>query len=119
MAFILSANLTTTMPSGGCKMKYSKNFDSKLITSKPENEIQGSEGIVFHNGNIVLGMQTPKRWYNLGGKKAAVIKTLGGKLEPEDQNDSKNALTREFKEEIRCETELKLNFEEIPIFTKK
>lgn len=41
MAFILSANLTTTMPSGGCKMKYSKNFDSKLITSKPENEIQG------------------------------------------------------------------------------
>ena len=51
-------------------------------------EIKGAEAIVIHNGNIILGMQKPKRWYNLENEeKATIIKTLGGQIEKEDNLD--------------------------------
>lgn len=82
-------------------------------------EIYGAEGIVIHNGNIVLGMQKPKRWYKLeNGEKAGVIKTLGGKIEKEDENSSKNALLREVLEEVKDITEKDIRISKIPIFSK-
>ena len=63
--------------------------------------INGAEGVVIHNGNVVLGMQKPKRWYELpNGEKATIIKTLGGEIEEKDENSSKRALVREVLEEV-------------------
>ena len=63
--------------------------------------INGAEGVVIHNGNVVLGMQKPKRWYELpNGEKATIIKTLGGEIEEKDENNSKRALVREVIEEV-------------------
>ena len=83
-------------------------------------EIKGAEAIVIHNGNIVLGMQKPKRWYNLGNEeKATIIKTLGGQIEKEDKNSSKRALIREVLEEVKGIEEKDLRVTSNPIFTKK
>ena len=38
-------------------------------------EIKGAEAVVIHNGNIVLGMQKPKRWYELDNNKMAYLST--------------------------------------------
>lgn len=86
---------------------------------EPIKQIYGAEGIVIHNGNIVLGMQKPKRWYKLeNGEKASVIKTLGGEIEDEDENSSKNALIREVLEEVKDITENDIRISKIPIFSK-
>lgn|SRR5574344_2035536 len=63
--------------------------------------VNGSEGIIIHNGNVVLGMQKQKRWYELdNNQKGAIIKTIGGSIEKEDNNSARKALTREILEEI-------------------
>lgn len=84
------------------------------------NNIIGAEGIVVHNGNIVLGLQTPKRWYPLAdGKVGAIIKTIGGSLEETDENDSKKAIIREVLEEIKGITKEDIMIREVPIFKKE
>lgn len=83
-------------------------------------KIKGAEAIVVHGKNIVLGMQKTKRWYNLAREeKAAIIKTLGGKIEKKDKDDSKRALIREILEEIKGIEENDIIMTENPIFTKK
>ena len=83
-------------------------------------EIKGAEAVVIHNGNIVLGMQKPKRWYNLEKEeKATIIKTLGGQIEKEDKNSSKRALIREVLEEVKGIEEKDIRVTSNPIFTKK
>lgn len=83
-------------------------------------KINGTEAIVIHNGNIVLGMQKPKRWYKLeNDKRATVIKTLGGQVEKIDENNSKKALIREVLEEVKGIEEKDLRVTVNPIFTKK
>ncbi len=68
---------------------------------KTKEKIQGTEAIVLHGENIVLGLQKPKRWTKLeNGEMAGVIKTIGGKIEEEDSGSSKKALIRETLEEI-------------------
>ncbi len=65
-------------------------------------DIIGGEGIILHNKNIVLGMQKEKRWYNMSnGQRGAVVKTIGGQIEKEDNGSLKNALIRETMEEIK------------------
>ena len=82
------------------------------------DEIYGAEGIVIHNNNVVLGMQKPKRWYPFNnGQKAAIIKTLGGKVEEEDEGNTKNAFIREVLEEVNGITNYRVSKQ--PIFTKK
>lgn len=83
-------------------------------------EIKGAEAIVIHNGNMVLGMQKPKRWYDLeNGERATVIKTLGGQIEEVDENSSKKALIREVLEEVKGIEEKDIRVTTNPIFTKK
>lgn len=83
------------------------------------NKIKGAEAIVVHNGNIVLGMQKTKRWYNLENEeKATIIKTLGGQIEKEDKNSSKRALIREVLEEVKGIEERDIRVTSNPIFTK-
>ena len=83
-------------------------------------EIKGAEAIVIHNGNIVLGMQKSKRWYNLENEeKATIIKTLGGQIEREDKNSSKRALIREVLEEVKGIEEKDLRVTSNPIFNKR
>ncbi len=83
-------------------------------------EIKGAESVVIHNGNIVLGMQKPKRWYNLENEeKATIIKTLGGRIEKQDKDSSKIALIREVLEEVKGIEEKDLRVTSNPIFTKK
>lgn len=83
-------------------------------------KIKGAEAVVIHNGNIVLGMQKPKRWYDLGnGERATVIKTLGGQIEEVDKNSSKKALIREVLEEVKGIEEKDIRLTTDPIFTKK
>ena len=56
-----------------------------MVTDNKYKEIHGSEGIVVHNGNVVLGLQKEKRWYHLlDHKKVGIIKTIGGAIEEED-----------------------------------
>ena len=82
--------------------------------------IKGAEGIVIHDGNIVLGMQKPKRWYNLENEnKGTVIKTIGGQIEDEDKNSSKRALIREILEEVKGIENKDFRISGAPIFTKK
>ena len=77
----------------------SKKYPKSLLV---HNEVVPKErAILIHNGNIVLGMQTPNRWYTLeDGTKAGIIKTIGGKIEKEDNGSSRNAVQREIIEEI-------------------
>ena len=83
-------------------------------------KVQGAEALILHNGNIVLGMQKPKRWYNLeNGKKATIIKTIGGKIEKEDEDSSKKALVRELFEEIKGMKQKDIEVSTDPIFTKQ
>ena len=83
-------------------------------------KIRGAEAVVIHNGNMVLGMQKPKRWYDLeNGERATVIKTLGGRIEEEDKNNSKRALIREILEEVKGIGEKDIRVTANPIFTKK
>lgn len=83
-------------------------------------EIKGAEAVVIHNGNVVLGMQKPKRWYNLENEeKATIIKTLGGQIEKQDKNSSKRALIREVLEEVKGIKEKDLRVTSNPIFTKR
>lgn len=90
----------------------------KKQTIKPIR-IKGAEGIVLHNGNIVLGMQKLKRWYELkGGKTAAIIKTLGGQIEDVDEESSKTALVREVLEEVEGLDKNNIRVSKSPVFTK-
>ena len=82
--------------------------------------INGAEGVVIHNGNVVLGMQKPKRWYELpNGEKATIIKTLGGEIEEKDENSSKRALVREVLETKEGIEEKDIRVSKRPIFTKR
>ena len=91
-----------------------------METDNNSKEIKGVEAIVIQNGNIVLGMQQSKRWYNLeNGERGVLIKTLGGKIEEEDENSSKKALIREIFEEVKGIRENDIRVTTNPIFTKK
>ena len=60
------------------------------------HSVLGSEGIIIHNNKIVLGMQKEKRWYIFkNNKKGAIVKTIGGSIEKEDNGSFKKALLRE------------------------
>ena len=88
------------------------------MESHRENKVQGAESILLHNGNIVLGMQKPDRWYiQDNGTKASIIKTIGGKIEVEDNDNSRNAVKREILEEIKGVEDIRLSKE--PIFSKQ
>ncbi len=91
------------------------------MEKKDEKElgVKGVEGLVVHNGKIVLGMQGPERWYKLAnGENGCIIKTLGGGLEKEDENNSRNALFREVFEEVKEISEKDLRITKNPIFSK-
>ena len=91
-----------------------------METDNNLKEIKGAEEIVIKNGNIILGMQQSKRWYNLeNGERGALIKTLGGKIENEDENSSKKALIREIFEEVKGIRKNDIRVTTNPIFTKK
>ncbi len=80
----------------------------------------GAEGIVIHGDKIVLGMQKTKRWYPLeNGKQAAIVKTLGGAVEDQDNNNTRNALIREILEEVEGIEEKDIKVSQSPIFTKE
>lgn len=80
--------------------------------------VKGVEAIVTHDGKIVIGMQQAKRWHNLqNGEQAAIIKTIGGKVEPEDRNDTLTAIKREISEEIKGVSTGCMKIE--PIFSQK
>ena len=65
-------------------------------------------------------MQVPKRWYKLeAGTRAAIIKTLGGKIEDVDKNSSKNALIRELIEEVKGIESKDIRVSEKPAFKKQ
>ncbi len=64
-----------------------------------DKKIYGVEGIIIMDNCIILGMQKEKRWYK-NKKLGAVIKTIGGKIEKEDNGEPLNALKREMLEEI-------------------
>lgn len=108
-----------------CKTCATLQIDGKELSfdggTKDKNEnVKGAEAIVLHNGNIVLGMQNKKRWYELeDGKKGAIIKTIGGKMEESDNNDSKKAVLREIFEEIDGINESKIQITKKPVFNKK
>lgn len=85
-----------------------------------EDKVLGAEGIVIHEGNIVLGMQKVKRWYNLeDGNKAAIVKTLGGEVEEIDGGSTENALIREIMEEVKGIKVKDIKINNNPIFTKE
>ena len=108
-----------------CKTCATLQIDGKELSfdggTKDKNEnVKGAEAIVLHNGNIVLGMQNKKRWYELeDGKKGAIIKTIGGKMEGSDNNDSKKAVLREIFEEIDGINESKIQITKKPVLNKK
>jgi len=85
-----------------------------------EDKILGAEGIVIHEGNIVLGMQKPKRWYKLvNGNIAAIVKTLGGEVEEIDEWSTKNAIIREVIEEVKDIKTQDIKINPNPKFTKE
>lgn len=84
------------------------------------HSVLGSEGIIIHNNKIVLGMQKEKRWYNLkNNKKGAIVKTIGGSIEKEDNGSFKKALLRETIEEIKNITIKDLTISYKRIFEKE
>lgn len=83
-----------------------------------DNLVKGAESILIHNGNIVLGMQTPNRWYTIeDGTKAGIIKTIGGRIEKSD-NNSRDAVQREIIEEIDGIDKNNLKISTAPVFSK-
>ena len=83
------------------------------------DKVIGAEGIIIHDNKIVLGMQKRKRWYTLkNGEQAGIVKTLGGAVEKQDNNSTRNALIRELLEEIRGINIKDINIDEFPIFSK-
>ena len=89
------------------------------IADKTLNKVRGAEAIVIHNGNVVLGMQKPQRWYELeNGKRAAIIKTLGGQKEEDDGESSKKTILREISEELKGIDFTKMKITKHPIFSK-
>lgn len=85
-----------------------------------DDSIYGAEGIVLHGEKVVLGMQKIKRWYKLeNGETASIVKTLGGKVEKEDNNSTRNALIREILEEVQGITPNDIKVGQIPSFTKE
>lgn len=83
-----------------------------------DNLVKGAESILIHNGNIVLGMQTPNRWYKIeDGTKAGIIKTIGGRIEKSD-NNSRDAVQREIIEEIDEIDRNNLKISTAPVFSK-
>lgn len=85
-----------------------------------EDSVFGAEGIVIHGDKIVLGMQKPKRWYQLeNGETATIVKTLGGAVEEEDNRNTRNALIREVLEEVKGISPTDIKVSETPIFTKE
>lgn len=64
------------------------------------DSIIGAECILIQDNCLILGFQKCKRWYNYKNEKAAIIKTIGGKLEDIDNNNTCNTLVREMNEEI-------------------
>ena len=105
-----------------CKTCATLQIDGKELDfngEEEENMVKGSESILIHNGNIVLGMQKPDRWYDVGNnQKAAIIKTIGGKIEKEDNNSSRNAVVREILEEIKDVEKSDIKISAKPIFSK-
>ena len=90
-----------------------------MVTDNKYKEIHGSEGIVVHNGNVVLGLQKEKRWYHLlDHKKVGIIKTIGGAIEEEDKGSSREALKRELQEEIKDLDSSSMRITSKPIFHK-
>lgn len=90
------------------------------IADKTLNKVRGAEAIVIHNGNVVLGMQKPQRWYELeNGKRAAIIKTLGGQKEENDEESSKKTILREISEELKGIDFTKMKITKHPIFSKE
>lgn len=85
-----------------------------------DDNVFGAEGIVIHGDKIVLGMQKPKRWYQLeNGETATIVKTLGGAVEEEDNQNTRNALIREILEEIEGIQPNDMKVSQNPIFTKE
>ena len=80
-----------------------------------DKKIYGVEGIIIIDNCIVLGMQKEKRWYK-NEKLGAVIKTIGGKIEKEDDGDPLNALKREMLEEICGISNENFEIKEKPLF---
>lgn len=90
------------------------------MVMKDNKQVQGAEGIILHNNSIVLGMQKLKRWYTLSnGKRAAIIKTLGGQIEDVDENSTRRALLREMMEEMEGLKTQDIMVSINPIFSKK
>lgn len=90
------------------------------IADKKLGKVKGAEAIVIHNGNIVLGMQKQQRWYELAnGKRAAIIKTLGGQKENKDGENSKKTILREISEELKGIDFTKMKITKDPIFSKE
>lgn len=84
------------------------------------HSVLGSEGIIIHNNKIVIGMKKEKRCYNLkNNKKGAIVKTIGGSIEKEDNGSLKKALLREITEEIKNITIDDLNISHKRIFEKE
>lgn len=107
-----------------CKVCATLQIDGKeLIFNGEESKntmVKGAESILIHNGNIVLGMQKPDRWYTLeDGSKAGIIKTIGGMIEKEDEESSRNAVQREMLEEIKGIEKSDIRLSTEPVFSKK
>ncbi len=106
-----------------CKTCATLQIDGKELSfdgSTKEEKIKGAEAIIMHNGNIVLGMQNKNRWYKLpNGNKATAIKTIGGKMEEKDENDSQKAVIRELFEEIEGIDKKDIKITKNPVFNKQ
>ncbi|MBR3163338.1 MAG: hypothetical protein IKF17_04500 [Clostridia bacterium] len=89
------------------------------MKDKKKSYIQGAESIVIHNNNVLLGMQKQKRWYTLQNEEqAAIIKTIGGKVEDVDEKNTKKTIIREFFEEVKGIEKKNLIINNNPVFTK-
>ena len=90
------------------------------MVMKDNKQVQGAEGIILHNNSIILGMQKPKRWYTLSnGKRATIIKTLGGQIEDVDKNSTRRAFIREMMEEMKGLKTQDIRVSTNPIFSKE
>lgn len=85
-----------------------------------ENSVFGAEGIIIHGDKIVLGMQKQKRWYPLeNGEQAAIVKTIGGAMEEQDDSNTRKTLIREVLEEVNGISENDIKVSKSPVFTKE
>lgn len=121
----INCKICATLQINGKEISFNGEGDDKIEqkekkSENKESKIEGAEAIVIHDKNIVLGMQVPKRWYKLKNEtSAALIKTLGGKIEERDKNSSKNAVIREFLEEVKGIGIEDIKVSERPIFKKQ